>query len=117
VQQRLELVDLIDKSDNKRNKRDELDSSAYESDRRRQLLRPKGCLQLVQQMIDKFIVRGSYRPMQWMLDLHTYRLKIYYNTTSPGNIEWIGHDKLLYKDLHFSIGQFRSIVHRLATKS
>jgi hypothetical protein len=110
----LELADLMDESDDER---DELDDSAYKSDHRRQLPRPKGCLQFVQRMIDKFIVRGSYGPMQWMLDLRTYGLKIYYNTTSPGNVEWMGHDKLLYKDLHFSIGQFRSIVHRLATES
>jgi hypothetical protein len=51
-----------------------------------------------------------------MLDLRTYRLKIYYNTTARGHVEWTG-DKLLYKELHFSIAQFCSIVHRLASKS
>lgn len=33
--------------------------------------RAKGCLQLVQQMMDRFMVRGSHGPMQWMLDLHS----------------------------------------------
>lgn len=67
--------------------------------------------------MDKFIVRGSYSLMQWMLDLRTYRLKIYYNTTSCGHIEWAGSDKLLYKGLQFNIAQFCSIVYRLVTKS
>ncbi|PVH96324.1 hypothetical protein DM02DRAFT_687969, partial [Periconia macrospinosa] len=55
------------------------DDSAYESDdsshpRRRQR---KGCLQFVQEMMDRFMVRGSHSPMQWMLDLRTYGLKIH----------------------------------------
>jgi hypothetical protein len=37
--------------------------------------------------------------MQWMLDLRTYGLKIHYNTTSRGHVEWTG-DELLYKELH-----------------
>jgi hypothetical protein len=37
-----------------------------------------------------------------MLDLRTYGLKIYYNTTARGHVEWTS-DKLLYKELHFSI--------------
>ena len=60
VQQGLELSELF-------NDDDESDSdSAYESDdssylRRR---RRKGCLQLVQEMIDRVIVRGSHSLMQ-----------------------------------------------------
>jgi hypothetical protein len=110
VQQGLELADLIDESSDELN-----DDSAYESDPSQQ--RPKGCLQLVQQMMDKFMVRGSHGPMQWMLDLRTYGLKIHYNTTSRGHVEWMGQDELLYKDLHFSMAQFRSIVHGLASES
>jgi hypothetical protein len=90
VQQGLQLADLIDESNNELNNElnDELDNdSAYGSDPRRQLQRPKGCLQLVQQMMDKFMVRGSHGLMQWMLDLRTYGLKIHYNTTSRGHVE------------------------------
>jgi hypothetical protein len=76
---------------------DDFDDSAYDSGHspspRR---RPKGCLQLVQQMMDQFMVRGSHGPRQWMLDLQTYGLKIHYNTTSRGHVEWTG-DELLYK--------------------
>ncbi|KAG9193953.1 hypothetical protein G6011_03988 [Alternaria panax] len=93
--------------------------SAYESDdssnppRRRR----KGCLQFVQEMMDRFMVRGSHSPMQWMLDLRTYGLKIHYNTTSRGHVEWVGWDELLYKSLQFSMAQFRGMVHGLATES
>jgi hypothetical protein len=55
--------------------------------------------------------------MQWMLDLRTYGLKIHYNTTSRGHVEWTGGDELLYKGLQFNMAQFRSMVHRLATES
>jgi hypothetical protein len=81
---------------------DEFDSdSVYESDdssypRRR---RRKGCLQLLKEMMDQFMVRGTHSPMQWMLDLRTYGLKIHYNTTSRGHVEWVSQDEMLYKDL------------------
>lgn len=89
--------------------------SAYGSDGEstQQPTRPKGCLQHVQQMMDKFMVRGSHSPMQWMLDLRTYGLKIHYNTTSRGHVEWVGQDELLYKELQFTMAQFRSMVHGL----
>jgi RecQ family ATP-dependent DNA helicase len=94
------------------------DDSAYESDNgshphRRQR---KGCLQFVQEMMDRFMVRGSHSPMQWMLDLRTYGLKIHYNTTSRGHVEWVGRDELLYKSLQFSMAQFRGMVHGLTTE-
>jgi RecQ family ATP-dependent DNA helicase len=110
VQQALELSGPLDE--------DELDDSAYESDssgpRQRQ---PKGCLQFVQEMMDQFMVRGSHGPMQWMLDLRTYGLKIHYNTTSRGHVEWTGGDELLYKGLQFNMAQFRGMVHGLVTES
>ncbi|PWO19973.1 RNA-binding protein (RRM domain), partial [Pyrenophora tritici-repentis] len=81
---------------------DDLDDSAYESGPS-QRRRPKGCLQLVQKMMDRFMVRGSHSPMQWMLDLRTYGLKIHYNTTTRGHVEWTNGDELLYKELHFSM--------------
>jgi hypothetical protein len=57
VQQALELSEPLDDTFD--------DDSAYESDSGRQPQRqPKGCLQLVQEIIDKFMVRGSHGPMQ-----------------------------------------------------
>jgi len=75
----------------------------------------RGCLQFLQEMMDHFMVRGSHSPMQWMLDLRMYGLKIHYNTTSPGHVGWKGRDELLYKDLNFTMGQFRGMIHGLRT--
>jgi hypothetical protein len=81
VQQALELSEPFEE--------DEFDSdSAYETDNSSPpQCQPKGCLQFVKEMMDKFMVRGSHRPMQWILDLRTYGLKIHYNTTSRGHVE------------------------------
>ena len=79
--------------------------------------RKRGCLQFVERMMDRFMVRGSHGPMQWMLDLRTYGLKIHYNTTSRGHVEWKGYDELLYKDVQFNMAQFRSMVHGLVAES
>ena len=56
------------------------------------------------------MVRGSHGPMQWMLDLRTYELKIHYNTTAEGHIDWVG-DQVLYKQVQFSMPDFRDMVH------
>jgi superfamily II DNA or RNA helicase len=71
----------------------------------------------VKEMMDRFMVRGTHSPMQWMLDLRTYGLKIHYNTTSRGHVEWVGQDEMLYKDLQFNMAQFRGMVHGLTTES
>jgi superfamily II DNA or RNA helicase len=64
-------------------------------------------------LVDTFLVRGTHGPMQWMLDLRTYGLRVHYNTTTPGHIAWMGPDQLLYKEVHFTIGDFRGFVHGL----
>jgi hypothetical protein len=118
VQQGLELsgADLADPQDSSE-ETDDFDNSAYDSGPSPSLRRhPNGCLQLVQQMMDRFMVRGSHGPMQRMLDLRTYGLKIHYNTTSRGHVEWTC-DELLYKELHFGRAQFRGMVHGLASES
>jgi hypothetical protein len=74
---------------------------------------PEGrCVESVTEMMDKFMVRGTNGPMQWMLDLRTYGLKVHYETTSEGEVEWIS-DELLYKAVRFKMPEFRSFVHGL----
>ena len=51
-----------------------------------------------------------------MLDLRTYGLKIHYNTTSAGHIDWIG-DQIVYKNIQFSMRQLRSMIHGLVTET
>ncbi|EDN11442.1 predicted protein [Histoplasma mississippiense (nom. inval.)] len=63
--------------------------------------------------MEAFMVRGTHSPMQWMLDLRTYGLKVHYSNTTPGHVGWMGGDELLYKDMHFTMGDFRGFTHGL----
>lgn len=114
VQQALELSEPFEEDDFN-------DDSAYgsgsDSDSSPAQHQPKGCLEFVRKMMDEFMVRGSHSPMQWMLDLRTYGLKVHYNTTARGHVEWVGRGELLYKNLHFSMSQFRSMVHGMQAES
>ena len=53
--------------------------------------------------------------MQWILDLRTYGLKIHYNSTTPGHVGWMGQDRLCYKELTFTMGQFKGFIHQLVS--
>ena len=75
-----------------------------------------GCLTWVQRMMDEFMVRGSHGPMQWILDLRTYGMKIYFNTTADGHIDWDGNT-VLYKKIQFSMADFRGMVHGLVAEA
>ncbi|TKA55481.1 hypothetical protein B0A49_13343, partial [Cryomyces minteri] len=108
VQQALELAGPFES--------DGLDSDS-DSDSSVDTIRPrKGCLQFVTEMMDRFMVRGGHGAMQWMLDLRTYGLKIHYNTTSTGNVDWIG-DQILFKNMQFGMAEFRSMVHGLVAET
>ena len=48
-----------------------------------------------------------------MLDLRAYGMKISFSTTSEGHVGWRNGDVLEYKDIHFSIAQFRGMVDQL----
>ena len=63
--------------------------------------------------MDRFMVLGTTGPMQWMLDLRTYGMKIHYNTTAMGHINWKDQHVLEYKTLRFSMVQFRGMIHQL----
>ncbi|MCN0155273.1 RecQ family DEAD/DEAH box helicase [Salinispora arenicola] len=64
-------------------------------------------------MVGKFMVRGQHGPVEVLLDWRTYGLKVHYNTTAPGHVTWMGTERLLYKNLDFTMGQFRGMVHGL----
>jgi hypothetical protein len=58
----------------------------------------------VKRIIDIFIIKGIYRAMDWILDLRIYRLKIYYNITVEGYMDWVGKE-IRYKKIEFTIEQ------------
>ncbi|KAI7493192.1 hypothetical protein KC367_g8723 [Hortaea werneckii] len=81
-----------------------LEDSGYESSGSCNSPRRRGLSSFdwVRRMMDGFMVRGCNSPMQWMLDLGAYGMKIGFNTTSPGHVDWSNGDTLQYKSLKFS---------------
>ena len=65
----------------------------------------------VRTMMDSFMVRGTGSPTQWISDLRTYGLKIHYNTTAVGHVNWKDKYTLEYKAIRFNIDQFREMAH------
>ena len=52
-----------------------------------------------------------------MLDLRTYGLKIHYNTTAEGYIDWVG-EQISWKDsVQFTIQELREMVYKLIRES
>jgi len=68
-------------------------------------------------MTSAFMVHGTASPMEWMLDLRRYGLKVHYNTPSDGHISWEGHDQLSYKAMRFTMGAFRGFIHGLTASA
>ena len=47
-----------------------------------------------------------------MLNFRTYGLKISYNTTAEGHVEWVGN-QVFYKKVQFSMLNFGGMMHQL----
>ena len=65
------------------------DDGGYESEQTRRPARSKrtrSSFRWVIKMMDSFIVRGTASPMQWILDLRAYGMKIAFSTTSEGHV-------------------------------
>ncbi|KAJ5205115.1 hypothetical protein N7472_001563 [Penicillium cf. griseofulvum] len=75
--------------------------------------RPQRFTQWLHLMVTRFMVRGSQTPIQWLLDLRSYGLKVHFNSSQPGFITWTGEDRILYKDLHFTMRDFRAFIYGL----
>ena len=71
----------------------------------------------VAEMVSQFMVRGTNSPIQWLLDLRTYGLKIHYNSTTTGHVGWMNQDQLLYQQYNFTIGDFRGFIHGLTSSA
>ncbi|KAM3069099.1 hypothetical protein ACMFMF_009063 [Clarireedia jacksonii] len=68
-----------------------------------------GCAILVKRIMDTFMIKGTYTAMDWMLDLRTYGLKIHYNTTGQGHVEWVG-EQIRFKKIEFTMQQLKVTV-------
>ncbi|CAG8359639.1 unnamed protein product, partial [Penicillium salamii] len=72
--------------------------------------------QWVKYLVDLFMVRGTNGPVQWWMDLRTYGRTIFMNTPTEGHIGWKSGDELLYKQIHFTMGDFRGLAHGLVDR-
>lgn len=70
----------------------------------------------VKYLVDLLMVRGTNGPVQWWMDLRTYGRTVFMNTPSEGHIGWKSGDELLYKQIHFTMGDFRGFVHGLVSR-
>lgn len=72
--------------------------------------------ELVQKMVHEFMTLtafgGKPTPMNWILMLRTYGLKVHYGTTADGVVDWVG-DRLLYGHVSFSMSDLRAMIHGL----
>ncbi|KAK1807894.1 hypothetical protein LTR12_017752 [Friedmanniomyces endolithicus] len=81
------------------------------------VMKPTTSFGWVQQMVHTFMARGTASPIQWLLDLRTYGLKIHYNTTAIGHVNWKDKHTLEYKNIAFTMDEFRGMVHQLVEDS
>ena len=63
-------------------------------------------------LVNRFIIRGSYSPVHFILDLRGYSLKIARNTTITGQIDWV-NETIIYSEISFSMSTFRGFIHDL----
>ena len=75
------------------------------------------CLKLVWKYMNKFMIWGTNRVMQWMLNLWTYELKIHYNTTAEEFIDWV-EEQISWKGLvQFTMKQLCKMIEKLIQES
>lgn len=67
-------------------------------------------------LVNQFMISGSHSPMDWLLSLRAYGIKIAQNTTSPGQIDWNG-DTIAYRNISFSLLDFRGFIHGLISST
>src|ERR1700719_909517 len=75
---------------------------------------------IVQRRVQKFMTlvseKGRLTPMDWIYECRTYGMKIQYNTTAEGVMEWEG-DRVLYQGIRFNMEQLRGMVHGLVEET
>ena len=60
--------------------------------------------------------KGRPTPMDWMYKCRTYGMKIRYNTTAEGVLEWEGN-RILYQQIRFNMEQLRGMVHGMVEEA
>lgn len=75
---------------------------------------------IVQRRVRRFMTLVSEwskpTPMDWIYECRTYGMKIRYNTTAQGAMEWEG-SKVMYQKIRFDIKQLQGMVHGLVEEA
>jgi len=75
---------------------------------------------IVRRRVRKFMTlvsdKGRPTPMDWIFECRTYGMKIRYNTTAEGVLEWEGN-RVLYQGARFNMEQLRGMVHGLVEET
>jgi hypothetical protein len=66
---------------------------------------------MLDEMRDRFMVRGSWTAFDWACRLRSYAKKVVSNITSLGHIAWLEDGSLVtYKDIGFSMDVLRNFI-------
>lgn len=69
-------------------------------------------LERLTNLVNRFMIRGSHSPIEHILDLRAYGLKIARESTSIGHIDW-DRETIFYSGISFSMSNFRGFIHGL----
>ena len=75
----------------------------------------EGPLSRLKTLVDRFLIRGTRTPIDWLLDLRSYGMNIARKMTTTGQLEWEGESLTYGSTISFSISDFRSFTHGLLT--
>lgn len=70
----------------------------------------------VQDMVRRFMLRGTQSPVDALLALRAFGMKIAYSTTSDAKVLWNG-ELVMYGSIQFTLDQFRHAVNSLISKA
>ena len=70
-------------------------------------------LKRLKTIIDRFIIRDSHTPIDWLLNLRVYDINITRNTITTNQIDWNNNQISYGEQISFSISDFRGFIHGL----
>ncbi|KAN0066893.1 Protein of unknown function (DUF3505) domain containing protein, partial [Elaphomyces granulatus] len=71
-----------------------------------------GCPDVVRELMDRFMVRGTNGPMQRMVHLRSRCMQLNKQRTSEGRVQWDG-DRVLYGNVGFDMDQLQGMIRGL----
>jgi hypothetical protein len=75
---------------------------------------------IIRRRVRKYITlvseKGRPTLIDWIYDCRTYSIKIRYNITAEGVMEWEGN-RVLYQGIRFNIEQLRGMIHGLVEET